>query len=544
MVVKFFGNKKGGSGASVDYLLNERQEAKTARTLKGDPQLTKDLIRSIERKQKVCVGVLSFEEKNIPEADKHKLMEEFEKTLLPDMQGRYNVLWVEHTDKGRLELNFVIPKVELETGKALNPYYHKADMHRMEAFEQVHNLEKGWSNPQNPDKIRSIDTDKKQVYLAQDYERLNETLHNLVANGSIQNRTQLIEVLEASKINITRQSKDSISVKLPEAKKAHRLKGGIYAEQFTSVESLRTISDRAEKTAREYSSRDTQRELNTSLKRLSELTQYKAQQLNKQYPKRDSRELRKEPTIKDLVNRELNSSHSADNIHTLDMVSQTERGRSADRNTDTIQRNRQSQANTGEQEPTRTERKIREGNSNQREQNQTATGREQEPQRVEHTGEQSRHYQRQPKVDENDRSTTDREWQVLGVNREEIKGTDYERKINSTGATALRRIKREREESQRALQRIEQEREALRQRAKDSYAELRADHQRNKERLPENYFSVANIVKAVGEQIERIAQKAKEAYEAIAKRVTEREQKEHTHTPPTRSRSRGMDLSR
>jgi len=528
MVVKFFGNKKGGSGASVDYLLNERQEAKTARTLKGDPQLTKDLIRSIERKQKVCVGVLSFEEKNIPEADKYKLMEEFEKTLLPDMQGRYNVLWVEHTDKGRLELNFVIPKVELETGKALNPYYHKADMHRMEAFEQVHNLERGWSNPQNPDKARSIDTDKKQVYLAQDYERLNETLHNLVANGSIQNRTQLIEVLEASKINITRQSKDSISVKLPEAKKAHRLKGGIYAEQFTSVESLRTISDRAEKTARE---------LNASLKRLSELTQYKAQQLNKQYPKRDSRELRKEPTIKDLVNRELNSSHSADNSRTVNVVSQTERGRSTDRNTDTIQRGGQLQPSAREQELTRTERDIPN-------QNQTATSREQEPQRVEHTGEQSRYYQRQPKVDENERSTTDRERQILGVNREEIKGTYDERKINSTGATALRRIKREREESQRALQRIEQEREALRQRAKDSYTELRADHQRNKERLPENYFSVANIVKAVGEQIERIAQKAKEAYEAIAKRVTEREQKEHTHTPPTRSRSRGMSMSR
>ena len=202
------------------------------------------------------------------------------------------------------------------------------------------------------------------------------------------------------------------------------------------------------------------------------------------------------------------------------MVSQTERGRSADRNTDTIQRGGQLQPSAREQELTRTERDIPK-------QNQTATSREQESQRVEHTGEQSRHYQRQPKVDENNRSTTDREWQVLGVNREEIKGTDYERKINSTGATALRRIKREREESQRALQRIEQEREALRQRAKDSYTELRADHQRNKERLPDNYFSVANIVKAVGEQIERIAQKAKEAYEAIAKRVTEREQKEH-----------------
>ena len=58
-------------------------------------------------------------------------------------------------------------------------------------------------------------------------------------------------------------------------------------------------------------------------------------------------------------------------------------------------------------------------------QNQTATSREQEPQRVEHTGEQSRHYKRQPKVDENNRSTTDRgNEQILGVNREEIKGIE------------------------------------------------------------------------------------------------------------------------
>jgi len=135
MVVKFFANKKGGSERAIDYLLNEREMQRTARTLQGDPSITRKIIQSIiTRKQKVCVGCLSFEESNIPEDDKYILMDEFEQMLLPMMQGRYNILWVEHTDKGRLELNFIIPKVDLPTGKALNPYYHKADVTRKELF--------------------------------------------------------------------------------------------------------------------------------------------------------------------------------------------------------------------------------------------------------------------------------------------------------------------------------------------------------------------------------------------------------------------------
>lgn len=75
------------------------------------------------QKHKTCVGCLSFEEKNIDENIKKELMESFENALLtPEMQGRYNILWVEHTDKGGLELNFVIPKIDLESKKAFNPF--------------------------------------------------------------------------------------------------------------------------------------------------------------------------------------------------------------------------------------------------------------------------------------------------------------------------------------------------------------------------------------------------------------------------------------
>lgn len=40
---------------------------------------------------------------------------------------QYNICWIQHTDKNRLELNFFILNVELSTEKRLQPYYDKAD---------------------------------------------------------------------------------------------------------------------------------------------------------------------------------------------------------------------------------------------------------------------------------------------------------------------------------------------------------------------------------------------------------------------------------
>ena len=79
MVVKFFSNKKGGSAKAVNYLLNHREQEGTARVLQGDPQLTRKIINDIKFKQKTTVGCLSFEEKNISEEMKLKLMADFEK---------------------------------------------------------------------------------------------------------------------------------------------------------------------------------------------------------------------------------------------------------------------------------------------------------------------------------------------------------------------------------------------------------------------------------------------------------------------------------
>ena len=277
MVVKFFANKKGGSAKAVNYLLNHREQEGTARVLQGDPELTRQIINSIQFKQKTTVGCLSFEEQNISEEMKYQLMKDFENHLLPGMQDRYNILWVEHTDKGRLELNFVIPKIDLETQKSLNPYYHKADLPRVEKWQDLQNLKYNYSSPKDPSKERTLQTDTKQIGLSKDYEQLDKLLHNLTEQGQINNREQLIELLQSNQIEVTRKGKDYLSIKLPDSKKAKKFKGSIYDEQFTSTRKIEAISETAEQRVREYNSRDTQAEQQKLTRELESYTREKEQ---------------------------------------------------------------------------------------------------------------------------------------------------------------------------------------------------------------------------------------------------------------------------
>ncbi|WP_141050922.1 relaxase/mobilization nuclease domain-containing protein, partial [Aliarcobacter cryaerophilus] len=284
MVVKFFSNKKGGSSKAVNYLLNHREQEGTARVLQGDPDLTKQIINNIKFKQKTTVGCLSFEEQNISEKMKHQLIEDFERMLIPGLdKSRYNILWVEHVDKGRLELNFVIPKIELETQKSLNPYYHKADLPRVEKWQDLQNLKYNYSSPKDPSKARTLQTNSKEVGLSKDYEQLDKLLHNLTLEGQIKNRDNLIELLQSNNIEVTRKGKDYLSIKLPESKKAKKFKGGIYDEQFTSTREIENISERAEQRVKQYNNRDTQADEQRLTRELESYTREKEQKLRKIY---------------------------------------------------------------------------------------------------------------------------------------------------------------------------------------------------------------------------------------------------------------------
>jgi hypothetical protein len=73
-------------------------------------------------------------------------------------KDQYQILWVQHQDKvnqdtgeTRLELNFVIPNVELSTGKRLQPFYAPVDLDRVDLFKQITNTEHQLYDPDDPE---------------------------------------------------------------------------------------------------------------------------------------------------------------------------------------------------------------------------------------------------------------------------------------------------------------------------------------------------------------------------------------------------------
>lgn len=233
MIVKFFKNSGGGSAnAAMNYLLGKENDREGARLLSGDPELTKRLSDSLSFQNRYTVGVLSFEEKNLPDNDKRAIMESFESSLLAGLdKDQYNMTWIEHTDKDRLELNFVIANVELTTGKRLQPYFDRADRPLVENWKQVTNHEYGLTDPHDPDKTQAVKTLNRQKLpkaVQQIKAQIGQAVAHQIEQGNITDRKGVIDTLEQAGFEITRTTDKSISIKNPEGKRNIRLEGVIY----------------------------------------------------------------------------------------------------------------------------------------------------------------------------------------------------------------------------------------------------------------------------------------------------------------------------
>ena len=275
MIVKFLPSKSGGGIGSVNYVLNERVQQGTAKILKGDEAQTRAIISQISKKQKVCFGVLSFQESaaRISDQTKQEIMADFERTLLGDfMRGRVNILWVQHEDKGgRLELNFIIPKIDLVTGTSFNPFfYSKPDLTRIDLWKKAINLEYGFSDPDDPARKNTISTSKKDPKNYANIEALDKTLHELVESGAIKNRNQMLDLLRSENIQISRETKNSVTVILPGSTKKNRLQGGIYAD-FKDARELKERGAETIRRIRQYHNRDIQSEIQQYRNQINEL---------------------------------------------------------------------------------------------------------------------------------------------------------------------------------------------------------------------------------------------------------------------------------
>jgi hypothetical protein len=241
MIVKFHARGVGRGSGPVEYLLGKNHDRDGATLDRGDPGEVQALIDSSPYAKKYTSGVLSFEEADLDRATKDKLMSSFEKALLPGLDAdQYSCLWVEHRDKGRLELNFVVPNVELLSGKRLQPYFDRADRPRINAWKTGMNASLGLHDPDDPKNKRELVTPRNLPPSKQDAARaITDGLLSLADSGDLTNRQDVVNALENSGFTVARQTAKSISIADPDGGRNIRLKGMIYEQDFRYGEGLR-----------------------------------------------------------------------------------------------------------------------------------------------------------------------------------------------------------------------------------------------------------------------------------------------------------------
>lgn len=245
MVAQIFHRGINGRGA-VEYLIDQNKHDNKVTILGGNPDLTKRLIETNDNKWKYTSGVLSFEEADLSAAAKAELMDDFEKSFFPGLEkDQFNILWVQHQDKGRLELHFVAPRLELRSDTALSIYSHKRDFKKKDLFQTYWNAKLGLTSPQDIEKKNTLSTMPRRWASVREAtaEAIHEAVEREVGNGTLRNRDDVIFYLEANGYEISRKTKNFVSVQSADTDgKSIRLKGLWYGESFTNqAEAIRSV---------------------------------------------------------------------------------------------------------------------------------------------------------------------------------------------------------------------------------------------------------------------------------------------------------------
>ncbi|WP_076925719.1 relaxase/mobilization nuclease domain-containing protein [Burkholderia pseudomallei] len=252
MMIKIFHrSQKLSAVGPVQYLLSDRDHTKAVRSVKpeilaGDPAVTDCLIESLPFKHRYVAGCLAFRPNEQPtDEQKHHAMARFEQCFLAGLTpDRYNILWVEHRDKGRIELNFVVPRVELSTHKSMNIHPSGAkNLAFYNAFVSIMNNEFGYEQVvPNPTRLRESEhISKINAQAIRDNVDIDSGTHasklkwhaNLVRKihvGKIRNRPELIEYLREHGCEFSRIGSDYVSIKNKKNGRAIRFRGYIYED--------------------------------------------------------------------------------------------------------------------------------------------------------------------------------------------------------------------------------------------------------------------------------------------------------------------------
>ena len=302
MIVEFFKRGTGGSNGPIDYFLGKDRDRENAKLLAGNLEEVAELIDSSPYVKRYTAGCLSFLEDDLSDTKKKNLMAAFEKTLFPGLAPeQYRIVWIEHRDKEyiekneetgkekkqrRLELNFLIPNVEITTGKRLQPFYAKADLNRVDDFKSIVNHKYQLFDPDDPINRRSVKIAKNLPQDKKDFiSAMNTEVALAITEGLVSDRASLKSWMTDIGLEITRITKNQISVKNPNNpdSKAIPLKGEFYEQNFRhSEKSAELKREASERYRREANSRYAD-----CIERYQKLCKSKSEYHLERYAKRD-----------------------------------------------------------------------------------------------------------------------------------------------------------------------------------------------------------------------------------------------------------------
>ena len=244
MIVDFFEHGTGEASGPLDYFLGKNRDREHAKILLGDVNEVAELIDCSPYEKRYTSGCLSFYESDLTEDDKAQIMRDFEKTLFPGLTpGNYRILWVEHRDKineetgeRRLELNFLIPNIEIESGKRLQPFFAKADLDRVDAFKKIVNYEHDLFDPDDPINRRSVKIAQNLPKESKEFKaQVHDEITLAICDDLIYDRKTLLDWCETVGFEVTKITKKQISIKNPETGRPEVFKGEFYEQNFRNT---------------------------------------------------------------------------------------------------------------------------------------------------------------------------------------------------------------------------------------------------------------------------------------------------------------------
>ena len=243
MIVRVFKSGTSNGEAPVNYLLSMNDHTGQPRdvapeVLAGHPATTIAVINGIQRKHRYVSGVLAFRDDEKPtRAQMHEVIDSFKKTVAPGLSERhFNSLFVLHLEKGSAEIHWVLPMTEFASGRGKRLNVHPPGPRNLalyEAFTQVTNQRMGYGQVV-PDTMRAaISVTDRKLPSSKGKRRsaqlLRQEIVQAVQAGHANNRAELVQWLDNELgVTVTRQGQDYLSVKMPGATKAMRLRGPLF----------------------------------------------------------------------------------------------------------------------------------------------------------------------------------------------------------------------------------------------------------------------------------------------------------------------------